>query len=155
MQTKALLGKMYAFITGHSRNLRDLAAEVSARKIRSQHYAGYRTVPIDRIKGSEGRSSDFDSHFNPLHTRTFDRWMSVAVARSGGDILPPIELIQLDEDYFVGDGHHRISVARAFGEEYIDAMVIVLELESVPTFLSTLTGANAPTTNGIPSIEQR
>ena len=131
MQTKASLGKIYAFLTGHSRNLLDLATEVSKRKILSQHYAGSRTVPINRIKGSEGRSDDFDCDFNPLHSRTRDRWISVALARSQGDTLSLVELIQLGDDYFVCDGHHCISVARAFGEEYLDTKVITLELEPV------------------------
>lgn len=138
MQTKALLGRVFALLTGHSRRLLDLTTEVSKRKIHRQHYAGSRTVPINRIKGSEGRSSDFDCDFNPMHSRTMARWMSVAVARSYGDTLPPVELIQLGEDYFVRDGHHRISVARAFGEEYIDAVVIVLEMEPVSGPLPTL-----------------
>lgn len=144
MQTKASLGKIYAFLTGHSRSLLDFATEVSKRKIRSQHYAGSRTVPTNRIKGSEGRSGDFDCDFNPMNTRTIDRWMSVAVARSSGDTLPLVELIQLGADYYVRDGHHRISVARALGEEYVDAMVIVLELEPVSTSLPTLVVANTP-----------
>jgi hypothetical protein len=143
MQTKASLGKIYAFLTGHSRSLFDLATEVSKRKIRRQHYAGSRTVPINQIQGSEGRSRDFDCDFNPMNTRTNDRWMSIAVARSSGDTLPLIELIQLGADYYVRDGHHRISVARALGEEYVDAMVIVLELEpvSAPQSLRHMLGA--------------
>jgi hypothetical protein len=106
MQTKALLGRIYSFPTGRSRSLLDLATEVSQTKIHSQHYAGSRTVPMDRIRGSEGRSVDFDCDFNPLHTRTRDRWMSVAIARSQGETLPLVELVQLGEDYFVRDGHH-------------------------------------------------
>lgn len=142
MRTKALLGRLYTVLTGHSRNLLDLTTEVSERKIRGQHYAGSRTVPINRIKGSEGRLGDFDCDFNPMYTRTVDRWMSVAVARSNGVTLPPVELIQLGEDYFVRDGHHRVSVARAFGEEYIDAVVTVLELELVSAHHPTLVIAN-------------
>ncbi|HET8562631.1 MAG TPA: transcriptional regulator, partial [Candidatus Binatia bacterium] len=141
MQTKALLGRIYAFLTGRSRNLLDFATEVSKRKIRSQHYAGSRTVPINRIKGSEGRSGDFDCDFNPRHTHTRARWLSVAVARSRGDTLPLVELIQLEDHYFVRDWHHRISVARTFGEEYIDAKIIVLELEPV-----SADAGNRPTT---------
>jgi hypothetical protein len=144
MQTKALLGRIYSFLTGHSRSLLDLTIEVFKRKIRSQYYAGSRTVPINRIKGSEGRSGDFDCDFNPMHTRTIDRWVSVALARSQGVTLPAVELILVGEDYFVRDGHHRISVARAFREEYIDAKVIVLELEPVSGPLPTLVVANTP-----------
>jgi hypothetical protein len=131
MQNKSLFGKIYAFLGQRSRSLLDLTTEVSERRIIRQHYAGVRTVPLDRIKGSEGRSGDFDCDFNPMHTRTRSRWLSVAVARSRGDTLPLVELIQLGDDYFVRDGHHRISVARALGEEYVDAKVINLELEPV------------------------
>jgi len=155
MQNKAFLEEIYAFLGQRSRSLLDLTTEVSERKIIGQHYAGVRTVPLNRIKGSEGRSSDFDCDFNPLHARTRNRWLSIAIARSQGDTLPLVELIQLGEDYFVRDGHHRISVARAFSEEYIDAVVIVLELEPVSTSLSTLTVANAPTVFGVDTIQQR
>ena len=63
--------------------------------------------------------------------------MSVAVARFCGDTLPLVELIQLGDHYYVRDGHHRISVARALGEEYIDAKVIILELEPILNSLAT------------------
>jgi hypothetical protein len=143
MQNKAFLEKIYAFLSQRSRNLLDLTTEISERKIIRQYYVGVRTVPLNLIKGSEGRSTDFDCDFNPLHARTRDRWMSIAIARSQGDTLPLVELIQLGEDYFVRDGHHRISVAHAFSEEYIDAVVIVLELQPVSVPQSKLIGANA------------
>ena len=142
MQNKAFLAKICAFLSQRSRSLLDLTTEVSERRIIKQHYAGVRTVPLNRIKGSESRSGDFDCDFNPMHARTRDRWMSIAIARSQGDTLPLVELIQLGEDYFVRDGHHRISVARAFSEEYIDAVIIVLELEPVSVPLSKLILAN-------------
>jgi ParB-like chromosome segregation protein Spo0J len=41
-------------------------------------------------------------------------------------VLPPVELIQVD-GFFVQDGHHRISVAKALGEDYVDAEVIDLD----------------------------
>ena len=139
MQNRAVLGRIYALFTGRSRSLRDLTTEISKRKVRSQRDAGSQTVPIKRIKGSEGRLGDFDCDFNPMQTRTFARWMSVAVARHSGKILPLVELIQLGGDYFVRDGHHRISVARALGEEYVDANIIVLELAPVSNALPTFT----------------
>jgi hypothetical protein len=72
-------------------------------------------VQIDRISGSEGRSSDFDRAFNPLRSHNRDRWLGITAARRRGKSLPPIELIQVRGVYFVRDGHHRISVARALG----------------------------------------
>ena len=131
MQNKAFLGKVFSSLTDHSRKLLDLTTEVSKRRILRQHYAGSRTVAINRIKGSEGRSDDFDCDFNPIQSRTMDRWVSIAAARSYGHTLPLVELIQLGDDYFVRDGHHRISVAHGLGEEYMDAVITVLELEPV------------------------
>ena len=42
--------------------------------------------------------------------------------------LEPVELIQVDDSYFVKDGHHRISVARALGQSAIDAEVTIWKL---------------------------
>ncbi len=89
----------------------------------NRHYVGIQSVPIERIQGSEGRLEDFDNAFHPLHERSRSRWLSVASVRLAGAALPPVELIQSGGIYFVRDGHHRISVAKALGEQYIDADV--------------------------------
>ena len=44
--------------------------------------------------------------------------------------LPPVELIQIDGDYFVMDGHHRLSVARTLGQQAIEAHVVAIDLAS-------------------------
>jgi len=84
---------------------------------------GVRIVPISQIRGSEGRTGDFDRYFNPLQRHTEGRWLNIALARLNDVSLPPVKLIQLGEYYFVQDGHHRLSVARAFGQTDIDAEV--------------------------------
>ena len=48
-------------------------------------------------------------------------WMSKA--------LPPVSLAQVGDIYFVKDGHHRISVARALGQKAIEAKVVVWQVE--------------------------
>ncbi len=50
MQSKALLGQIYSFVTGHSTCLLDLTTELSDRKIHNQYYAGIRTVPINPLR---------------------------------------------------------------------------------------------------------
>lgn len=89
----------------------------------NRHYMGVQSVSIERIRGSEGRIEDFDNSFNPTHERLRNRWLSIAALRLVGAALPPVELIRVCEIYFVRDGHHRISVAKALGEQYIDAEV--------------------------------
>jgi ParB-like chromosome segregation protein Spo0J len=45
------------------------------------------------------------------------------VAARQGEALPPIEAYRLHGRYWVADGHHRIAVARALGEDSIVAYV--------------------------------
>jgi hypothetical protein len=129
-QRKGQLSRLWARLTGHSRCLLTLVEIEKALRVRGRHYAGVEAVLIHQIRGTEGRSEDFDAEFNPLNEHSKSRWLSIAIARKLGTPMPPVELIQVGETYFVRDGHHRISVALAFGEEAIDAEVTVWETAS-------------------------
>jgi hypothetical protein len=108
--------------------LRDLSNDLQYVQVKARHDVGVQSIPIDRIRGSEGRSQDFDSGFYPLAAHNDDRWISVAAAAQSGIILPPVDLIQLGDIYYVRDGHHRVSVARHFGQKAIDAQVTVWQV---------------------------
>jgi hypothetical protein len=90
-------------------------------------YAGRRSVRLDDIRGTEGRAQGFDAKFYPVNDETRQRWQSVASAVDEGVALPPVQLIQVGADYYVRDGHHRVSVGRALGQEVIEAEVTVWE----------------------------
>jgi hypothetical protein len=107
--------------------LLDLAQTSEGSTLTRQHAAGIKTVPIRQIQASAGRTRDFDRQFNPLSSRSKDRWISIATARQRGVKLPPVELIQIGDIYAVRDGHHRISVARFNGADFIEAQVTVWE----------------------------
>src|SRR5262245_27065881 len=79
-------------------------------------------VPLAQILGTSARETDFDAEFRLRNRRLRDRWARVAVAMAD-DAVPPVELIQLGLLYFVVDGHHRVSVARALGRPTIAANV--------------------------------
>jgi hypothetical protein len=51
------------------------------------------------------------------------RWEQIATAIRRGEPMPPVDLVRIGEIYFVRDGHHRVSVARALGWSDIDAYV--------------------------------
>jgi uncharacterized ParB-like nuclease family protein len=125
-----LKGRLSRFLCRflHKGCLAELDSARSGKKMVGSSSAGIRAVAISQILGSEGRSSDFDSAFTPLQERTRDRWTSIARARLNGTALPPVSLVQVDGVYYVRDGHHRLSVARALGQEVIDAEVTVLRL---------------------------
>lgn len=90
------------------------------------------SVPVDQIRGSEGRSKDFDADFAPLKSHNRERWVGVAVQRLKGEQLPAVELVRAGSVYYVRDGHHRVSVARMLGQKSIDARLIVWELAGQP-----------------------
>jgi hypothetical protein len=104
--------------------LYDLNALKPSLSVRGSFYAGVQVVPIRSIIGSEGRTADFDMDFHPMSEAGRDRWVNMAIAHLSRIVLSPIQLIQVGEAYFVRDGHHRISVARAFGQVAMDAEVI-------------------------------
>ena len=121
---RARFDSFIALIFGRSMKLMDLSEMRRYDPAVIRPPVGSRTVPIDRIRGSECRSDDFDSNFRPLRSHDRQRWINVAVARMYGLTQSPIELIHLNGFYFVRDGHHRVSIARALGERFIDAYVL-------------------------------
>ena len=122
-------GQVWAAIRGRSGYLMSLIDAHATGTVRVRRAAGIQTVPIARICGSEGRSRDFDRSFNPLQCHSMDRWLRVAEAQQRGVPLPMVQLIRVGELYFVRDGHHRISVARALGQQEMDAEVVVWEVD--------------------------
>ena len=98
-------------------------------KPKSETYLGMRTIPVSKIIGSEGRYHDFSSAFFPKREQLRARWCSVDSAVINDVILPPISVYSLGGYYFVRDGNHRVSVAKAQGVEFIDAEVVELDTE--------------------------
>ena len=81
-------------------------------------------IPIRDIVGTAGAGDGkFDRDFLPTDGRSRWRFQALVVALLEGETLPPIEVYRLHGRYYVADGHHRIAVARALGEESIAAYV--------------------------------
>jgi hypothetical protein len=86
-------------------------------------YRGRRTVEASRIVGSLGKHEQFDQNFMPLSKASPEKWKRIDRAFRRGQELPAVSLLGLGGKYFVNDGHHRVSVARFHGVEWIDAEV--------------------------------
>ncbi len=84
---------------------------------------GLKSVPLGWIVGSQGRYRNFTRHFLPLDENLRDRWKQVDSAVESGKDLPPVELYKVCNAYFVKDGHHRVSVAKAKKKFSIEAKV--------------------------------
>jgi hypothetical protein len=89
---------------------------------------GRATVELARIVGSSGKHLWFDEGFMPLRAVSRERWKRIDRAFRLGHELPPVILYKLGNLYFVKDGHHRVSVARFHGAEWIDAEVTEFRL---------------------------
>jgi hypothetical protein len=116
--------------------------------VSGESYRGIRVVPVDKIVGSTDRCHDFDKAFRPLRKDFACRWVSVARGYAEGLSLPPVQLYQIGDAYFVRDGHHRVSVAHVWGQGWVDAEVVeVFTLAPLPTphasKQSSLTGGRA------------
>jgi hypothetical protein len=80
-------------------------------------------VVASGVVGSVGKHDRFDEGFMPLSDASSERWKRIDRAFRSGVELPPVTLYKLGDDYFVQDGHHRVSVYRFHGVEWLDAEV--------------------------------
>ena len=129
LRTKETLSRILSLLKAHRDEMLSLGDVRSILRPDSETYRGMRTVPIDRIVGSEGRYKDFNKAFLPRHDKMMKRWMRVDMAHYQNIELPPIKLFEIGGVYFVRDGNHRVSVAKAQGAAFIDAEVISLSSE--------------------------
>ena len=122
-RTSARFHELWAKLTGKSYRL---MAFPDVYEVINCYDLGHQTVEINKIKGSEGRNSDYDDAFRPLKNNGKDCWVRTAMQVWLGAGLPPVELILVKDAYFVRDGHNRISTMRALGCKYVDAHVTCL-----------------------------
>ena len=126
-KSRARFQALYNTLTWKNTDLLSFYEVTSIIKPKSETYKGMQSIPVSRIIGSEGRYHDFSSAFLPKREMLRKRWESVDRAVLSDVILPPISVFSLGGWYFVRDGNHRVSVAKAQGVEFIDAEVVELD----------------------------
>ena len=99
-------------------------------------------MEASRVVGSVGKHDRFDEDFMPLSGASSERWKRIDRAFRSGQELPPVTLYRLGEDYFVQDGHHRVSVYRFHGVEWLDAEVTEFRIPN--NRLAALAGGHHP-----------
>jgi len=107
---------------------------------RGQRQLGLQTIRLDTIAGTSGARRDFDRCFRPASGRVRSRWERLALAQRRGEALPPIEVYRLGGSHFVTDGHHRVSIAAATGQQHIDAYVTQVLTTAPPPATTTPPG---------------
>lgn len=84
---------------------------------------GLTEVPLDHIVGTLGRDREFNRFFFPREESLRQRWERISRLARGATGYDPVQLYKVGDAYFVVDGHHRISVARALEAPTIEARV--------------------------------
>ena len=96
---------------------------------------GLRSVPLDRIVGTTRHPSQNTADFLPLPRLRGEnwraRWQRITGAVDRLAMLPPIELVQVGDEYWVVDGHNRVAAALQAGGIEIDADVTQLLVPGV------------------------
>lgn len=96
---------------------------------------GVRSVPLDRIVGTMRHPSQNTADFLPLPrlrgANWSGRWQRINRAMDALTTLPPLDLVQVGDDYYVVDGHNRVAAARRADAVEIDADVTQLLLPGV------------------------
>ena len=122
-RSKAFFNRVWAILSGQPTTLLSYDDVRQKLHVGGPIYRGVQTVRIDQITGSLNRYQQFDRAFLPTVDDNASRWQRVSRAFYEEISLPPVVLYKVGEVYFVVDGHHRVSVAREQGQEFIDAEV--------------------------------
>jgi hypothetical protein len=128
---RALARRLGASLWGSCHELMPFQEVYPHLKDRLGTFRGVQQVPLSQITGSAGKSRQFDLGFNPLVRAGRPRWIRVIKGMVIGEALPPVRLVRIGEAYFVEDGHHRISAARAAGWESIFARVHEMDTDGL------------------------
>lgn len=105
--------------------------EQASRKSPNRKFRGTEDIRVEQIIGTLSRHNDFDHKFRPLKPYLRDRWVNayLTLDREGWS---PITVHKVGDHYYVEDGHHRVSVARLLGMEFIQATVWEYTVEAKP-----------------------
>jgi hypothetical protein len=121
---RAFVQDMLAELSGRSDELLSFAdVETHLHPSEPQEKVHLEEIPLKQIVGSVGRYRDFTRAFLPRDQIDAQRWTHIDRLQRHTR-LPPIDVFRVGEVYFVRDGNHRVSVARARRQRTIWARVV-------------------------------
>jgi hypothetical protein len=120
--------KIRALFVGRSSGLRCFARVMRQMNPAQTVSLGLQEISLNSVTGSVDRTQDFSETFAPRQKGETgkERWRQIYMLAVSGKGFPPISLYKIGNDYFVKDGHHRVSVARYLGWQTLQAHVTEL-----------------------------
>lgn len=151
LQAKARRELFFGKLTGRDTLLQAFPGGIE-RKNPNRKLLPLQDIPIEKVVGSLNRRADFDYKFRPLKKIARERWINIHLIfdHEGWE---PILVHKIGSEYFVEDGHHRLSVAHELGMEFILADVWeypVIEVLKVDPCRSAKCAESRPTKLYIP-----
>jgi hypothetical protein len=122
LRMRALRDRFSAKLSGAQSELKRFPGSGGQPLSPTRRLLGLKTIRVDQITGALYRNTDFDHQFRPLKNHVLNRWVNAYILHER-DGLSPITVHKVDDQYFVEDGHHRVSVARALGMDFMEATV--------------------------------
>lgn len=110
----------------HSASKQNFDQVREAEKAYESVKRGVAAISLDKIIGSVGRYTDFDLQFRLQGADTSERLRSLTAAIQTGKAIPPVSLYQIKDNYYIVDGHHRVTAARNLGQSTIQATILEL-----------------------------
>ena len=126
IRRRAFLASVLNFLRGQTNELLPFDQIRSQLRLRHARNLGLQVIELDKIVGSVGRYEDFTREFFPRwdHESMAQRLRTIYDLTQSLSGFPPIDVYKVGEVYFVRDGNHRVSVARANQARTIEAYVI-------------------------------
>lgn len=121
LRIRAARDVFWSKLTNRNSSLPTFPGEIQPGK-QSGKLLDLNNIRIDQIIGTLNKCDDFDHKFRPLKKRLLHRWVNTFISLKH-DEWSPIVVHKIGEQYYVEDGHHRVSVARAVGMDYIEAKI--------------------------------
>lgn len=119
LRTAGRVAALWANVIGKRNQLERFPDQAKAG-LSNKRLLGTQDILVEQVIGSYGRNGDFDKQFRPLKKHLRERWVNVYLSQND---WPPIIVHKIGAQYYVEDGHHRLSVSRALGMAYIRAEV--------------------------------
>jgi hypothetical protein len=110
--------------------LKDFQRELARARLVRRYHRGLVTAPVDKVVGSVSKAASMDRRFRYKNGKVDARLRRMRQANRWGLLtLPPVELYELNGEYYVVDGHHRLALALENDQPDIDAYVVAHEVE--------------------------
>ncbi len=121
LRRRALRDLLWAKLSGGKTTLA-VFPEEAPEKSPNRRFLNIQDIPVNQIVGTVNRQNDFDHKFRPLNNYLRDRWVNAYLTLQSRE-WEPILVHKVGENYYVEDGHHRVSVAQTLGLAFIQAKV--------------------------------